>query len=230
MNNFMLKVLACILMLIDHIGAVFFPKLLILRVIGRLSFPIFSFLLVEGYVKTSNFTKYASRLFLFALISQYPFKLAFRINSYNIFFTLLAGLMAMYILDYKFYDNLKKNALMKAILIFGICILVEQIHTDYSFYGVLMILAFKCFREKSFYKLVGALVLLNIIYILPNLKYLYYPAGSINLRVFLQSTSLLALVLIYFYNGERGKKLKYLFYAFYPVHLTILYIIKKYML
>jgi len=229
MNNFILKALACILMLVDHIGAVFFPKLLILRVIGRLSFPIFAFLLVEGYVKTSNFTKYASRLFLFALISQYPFMLAFKIKSFNIFYTLLAGLIALYILDHKFYEIKWKNNLIKTILILGICIFVQQIHTDYAFYGVLMILIFKLFREKSFYKLVGAMVVLNIIYIVPYYKIIFY-AGHINIRVFLQSLSLFSLALIYFYNGKQGKKMKYLFYAFYPVHLAILYVIKHYFL
>lgn len=228
MNNFAIKALACILMLVDHIGAVFFPKFLILRVIGRLAFPIFAFLLVEGYVKTSNFTKYASRLFLFALISQYPFMLAFKIKSYNIFYTLLAGLIALYILDHKFYEIKWKNNFFKTVLILGICIFVQQIHTDYGFYGVLMILIFKLFREKSFYKLVGAMVLLNLIYILPYYKIIFY-GGHINLRVFLQSLSLFALGLIYFYNGKQGKKMKYLFYAFYPVHLTVLYLIKEFL-
>lgn len=225
MNNFTLKVLACILMLIDHVGAVFFPKILLLRIIGRLSFPIFSFLLVEGYVRTSNFTKYATRLFLFALISHYPFMLAFKINSYNIFFTLTAGLIALYVLDYKFNDNDTKNNFMKFITIIAICIFVQSIHTDYGYYGVLMIIIFKVFREKGFAKLLGALILLNIMYIAPMYKYIFYPNGF---RVFLQSTSLLALGFMYFYNGKQGRKLKYLFYAFYPVHLTILYLIKKF--
>jgi hypothetical protein len=226
MSNFILKALACILMLIDHIGAVFFPKILLLRVIGRLAFPIFSFLLVEGYVKTSNFTKYASRLILFAFISQYPFKLAFNIQSYNIFYTLLAGLMALYVLDYKFYEDKLKNTIMKVLVVFTISMFTEQIHTDYGYYGVLMIVIFKLFREQRFAKLVTALIVLNIIYIIPISKYLILPTGDINFRVFLQSTSLLALLILYFYNGERGKKMKYLFYAFYPVHLMILYLIK----
>lgn len=227
MSNSTLKILACVLMLVDHIGAVFFPHALLLRVIGRASFPIFSFLLVEGYVRTSNFTKYATRLFLFALISQYPFMLAFKISNNNIFFTLTAGLLALYILDYRFYESSKKDNLIKFIAIICICIFVNLIHTDYGYYGVLMIIIFKIFREKSFAQLAGALVLLNILYIVPMYKYIFYPNGF---RVFLQSTSLLALFFIYFYNGNRGRKLKYLFYAFYPVHLTILYVIKKYIL
>lgn len=225
MSSFWLKVLACVIMLIDHVGAIFFPKLWGLRVIGRLAFPIFSFLLVEGYTKTSNLTKYSTRLFLFALISQYPFMLAFKIKSFNIFFTLFAGLMALYVLDYKFYEDEKKDRIIKLLAVIAICIFVKQIHTDYDFYGVLMIIIFKVFKDKSFPKLVGALVLLNFIYVLPMLKYLAYPNGY---RIFMQSTSLMALALIAFYNGERGRKLKYAFYAFYPVHLTILYLIKRF--
>lgn len=225
MNSFILKVLACIFMLIDHVGAIYFPKLWGLRVIGRLAFPIFSFLLVEGYVKTSNLTKYGTRLFLFALISQYPFMWAFKIRSFNIFFTLFAGLMALYVLDYKFYEDESKNRAIKILTIIAICIFVKQVHTDYDFYGVLMIIIFRVFKDKGLTKLFGALVLLNFIYIMPMLKYLAYPNGF---RIFMQSSSLMALVFIAFYNGKRGKKLKYAFYAFYPVHLTILYLIKEF--
>ncbi|EQB85896.1 hypothetical protein M918_16980 [Clostridium sp. BL8] len=133
--------------------------------------------------------------------------------------------MALYVLDYKFYEDEKKDRIIKLLAVIAICIFVKQIHTDYDFYGVLMIIIFKVFKDKSFPKLVGALVLLNFIYVLPMLKYLAYPNGY---RIFMQSTSLMALALIAFYNGERGRKLKYAFYAFYPVHLTILYLIKRF--
>ena len=72
-----LKLIACITMLIDHIGAVFFPSLILLRIIGRLSFPIYCFLLAEGAAHTKHAPRYALRLLLCALISELPYDLAF---------------------------------------------------------------------------------------------------------------------------------------------------------
>ena len=88
MNSFQLKIIACILMAIDHVGAIMFPDIDLYRIIGRLSFPIFAFLLTEGYVHTRNLKKYFIRLFIFAIIPQIPYSLAFGIDILNIFIEL----------------------------------------------------------------------------------------------------------------------------------------------
>ncbi|MFN2363319.1 MAG: TraX family protein, partial [Halarsenatibacteraceae bacterium] len=80
MSSFQIKMVAITTMLIDHIGSIIFPEYIILRVIGRLAFPLFAFLITEGYRHTSNINRYLVRLSIFALISQYPFWLAFGFN------------------------------------------------------------------------------------------------------------------------------------------------------
>ena len=89
MSNFYLKLIACICMLIDHIGYLFFPQYEFLRVIGRIAFPIFSYLITEGYTHTSSIRKYSLRLLIFALISQIPYMLVFNTSNLNIFFYII---------------------------------------------------------------------------------------------------------------------------------------------
>ncbi len=229
MNNSFLKVFACLTMLIDHIGAVFFPEYIIFRIIGRLAFPIFAFFIVEGYYKTSNMVKYVGRLFIFALISQFPFMFAFDVNfsNLNIFFTLAVGLVVLNIIDRNFNKNSTLNLIVKVALVMILLIAVENEYytTDYGMYGVAVIVTFKAFRE-NFKKLTLILLIINILYVLPIMKYLLLADGSINLRVLLQSFSLFSLIFIYKYNGEKGRRLKWFFYSFYPVHLGIIAIIK----
>ena len=86
MNNFQLKIIAIILMTIDHIGFILFPDIIILRVIGRLSFPIFVFLIIEGFKNTSNYNSFLKRLISFAVIIEIPNLILNYSNSMNIFF------------------------------------------------------------------------------------------------------------------------------------------------
>ena len=106
MTRFDLKILAIITMVIDHIGAFFFPHLIVLRILGRLSFPIFAWLVGTGAVKTKNIDNYLARLALFAFISQIPFYFAFSTIGYsmfyaNVIFTLFFGLLSIKIYKLK---------------------------------------------------------------------------------------------------------------------------------
>lgn len=214
MNVFLLKILALTSMIIDHYGAIFQPGLDIYRIIGRLAFPIYAFLLVEGYSHTKNVKKYGSRLLVFALISELPFDFAFyggiNLGHQNIFFALFIGLVMMY-----FLEKEEKYSINTTIIwVIGGFVAVF-LSVDYSFIGLLYILAFYYTQH------------------LENPQRLYRVAGMIfivNLMAFPlpQQFSLLALPLIYFYNGKLGpssKFLQILFYISYPLHLFIFYLI-----
>lgn len=212
-----LKWIAIVSMLIDHIGAVLLGKNLngyaaeygginavydICRTIGRISFPIFCFLLVEGFCHTGNVKKYMQRLFLFAVLSELPFDLAFygkivALDGQNVFFTLFLGLLTLVAIKQMEY---RWEMIWLAIALSGLA--AWFLRTDYDYFGVLLISAFYLFRENLFRR---------------NL--------AVGILCFWQPASLLALIPIQCYNGRRGGKLKYLFYIFYPGHLLLLWIV-----
>lgn len=238
MNNFHLKCFACIVMLIDHIGAILLPDVIILRYIGRLAFPIFAFLISEGYEKTKNRKSYALRLLSFAIFSQIPYSIAFNTLRLNIFFTLLGGLGAIAICDYDFNffnfrekfkipDNKYKfiQYIVKIVLIFGLCILFTVVNTDYSAYGILTILCFKLFKG-NYKRLIFYIIIINLLHVNNNLSYYLTYNISIDFNAFIQLFSILSLLIISKYNNKKGKSFKYGFYCFYPVHLILLSIIR----
>ena len=216
MNVLILKIIALTSMIIDHYGAIFQNGVDIYRIIGRIAFPIYAFLLVEGYTHTRNVKKYAIRLLLFAIISEVPFDLAFynRIGfiHQNIFFTLFIGVILMYLLDnkekkYNFNSNL-------IIIAAGFVAMISNV--DYNFIGIIYILIF--YYTKDFDKL-------------KRLKYASVSLFVTNLLTFGfgQQYAILALPLIYFYNGKLGPNNKFLqifFYIAYPLHLLIFSLIK----
>lgn len=223
MNSAQLKVFACVIMLIDHVGYVFFPKVLWLRIIGRLAFPLFAYFIAEGYRRTKDVADYLGRLTLFALIAQLPFMYAFNSkNLYlNVFFTLAMGLYALYN-----YDKNKK--LYMVIIIAAAC---QIINTDYGAYGVLLVFVFNRYHE-DFNAMVKNVILLTVAaqLVQAGITYVNTPAAylsrSLLFTLGIQPLCLFSLIFIKLYNGERGAKLKYLFYAFYPVHLIVLGIIR----
>jgi hypothetical protein len=91
-----LKIVGILIMIIDHVGMLLFPQIIVLRVIGRLAFPIFAYYLTEGYAHTSNFGKYLFRLFAFAILAQFPFYLATGTTRLNVFFSFFVGLLAIH--------------------------------------------------------------------------------------------------------------------------------------
>ena len=217
-----LKIIAMVTMLIDHIGAAVLDRMiisgnaelydcyLVLRKIGRLAFPIFCFLLIEGFCHTRDAKKYASRLCMFALISEIPFDLAFsakllEVQHQNVFFTLAIGLIT--IIMYQKAENLQlQNPYLKPLLLVltgGIGAgVAELLRTDYGMLGVLVILFFYILREKRFYQIVMGCILF-----IDNI------------------TALFAFIPVAFYNGKRGLNVKWIFYVFYPAHLLLLYAI-----
>lgn len=220
-------------MLLDHMHATVAPTCAWLVYIGRLSFPIFCFLLVEGYCHTKNLPQYMFRLFIFAVISEIPFDLVFSghvVNPYyqNVMFTLLLGLCAIVALD-----RVKKEQAIGARFGWGlaaisICLLGSLLATDYGSMGVLMCVVFYLFRDMPFawlFQLTAMIGLNQIFYDGPGFV-VGQMEGLFTIQV--QSLAILALVPIWLYNGQRGRACKlaqYGLYAFYPGHLMVLYLL-----
>lgn len=261
-------------------NAALYYGMMFMRLIGRLGFPIFCFLLVEGFQKTGNVKKYALRLGLFALISEIPFDLAcsgkvLEFGYQNVYFTLFIGILTLCAFDffsrhdfgkalqilltlagilllpaygalviynvlagsglfgqgmgtalfagayivllivmlavYAVYRNTKgsdgawrmcANMAVLALAMFA----ADNLHTDYSGMGVLTIAVMYLFRKMKVISMLSGCIVLTIM-------------------SFSEITAFLALIPIALYNGERGLKLKYFFYAFYPVHLLIIWLI-----
>ena len=136
----LLKWIAIITMTIDHIGAVLYPEFIVLRFIGRLSFPLFAYFLILGMENTRNIRYYFARLFIFALISQVPFFLAIDLGpfeSLNIFFTLSFGLLFVYFF--------KKNSAFAFIPVFASFVLP----IDYGIYGIAIIGCMYILKENT---------------------------------------------------------------------------------
>lgn len=224
MNYFILKIIALITMTIDHIGIVLLNNNIYCRLIGRLSFPLYCLLIVNGFYHTSNCKKYLSRLFMFALISELPFDLAFNTNfldSQNIFFTLTFGLLLITLIDTIYKKNI--NVLLKflyiSILVFIISFINEIMRNDYGWFGIILIFIFYiCYGNKNINKiyLMLGLAVVNILYFI------------INKNVFELMSILDVIFIILFENKtiKKNKTIKTICYFYYPVHLLILFFIK----
>ena len=259
-----LKWIAIITMLIDHIGAalvepwicgefgnypdrIFGVKawtfLKVMRGVGRLAFPIFIFLLIEGFIYTRSRTRYVLRLGLFCLLSEVPFDLAFNpyeLNGYknfftfknmdisyshqNVFFTLLIGFLTVWLINTIINASDKKKTMplwkklleviLLAAVIIGGCLLAGAIHTDYGSMGVLAIVM--CYVTK---KRIGSYtpMMLAPVLILCVMSISELPA-------------LFDIELARLYRGTKGKiRCKYFFYVFYPAHLLVLGLIRHFL-
>ena len=219
-----LKLIAVVTMTIDHTAAhllrfnsafnqplfMYHERALtwyvIMRCIGRLAFPIFAFLIVEGFVHTGNRRRYGWSLFICALISEIPWALVndgFRLMSHNVMFTLLWGFLGLCVID-----NYRKDWHKAGLILIGMLAVAFMFHADYNGSGFAFIVLLYVLRNHiALQALVGCCML--------PLKWV---AG-------------LAFIPISMYNGcrgfIRGPWAKYFFYAFFPAHLFIIWVIKK---
>ena len=245
MNAFTLKIIALVSMFIDHIGVVIFPQYFILRVIGRLAFPIFVYLVAEGFRHTRSPGKFLMRLGVFAIISEpfydwaivgtiaddFPMGVSFLYNT-NIFYTLFLGGAAIVA-----YDSISKYAkaladegrsnssafvfassLLPLVLFMAIAVVIDA---DYDAVGVAFI--FIMYVIKSFRLRVVAMALICLWLNINIIEALLLDTRTITtLELALVPATVLATLPVALYNGERGIGWKWFFYAAYPVHLAIL--------
>lgn len=216
-----LKRIACITMLIDHIGAIFLPGYS-LRIIGRLAFPIYCFLLAEGVHYTRNPNRYALRLAISMVLTEPIFDLAFSGRwtwaHQSVMVTLLLGFLGL--------QTMKKcrNLPLRILAVVPFALLAQWLRTDYGGAGVCLIALFGISRDlphRLFIQLAGMVLIFSR---MPSLK---IPFGGIYLSI--QLFAVFAIIPIALYSGRKatGSKLSQLgFYLFYPVHLLVLYLIR----
>jgi hypothetical protein len=205
-------------------GFILLPKLVILRLIGRLAFPLFAWFISEGYIHTRSFKKYILRLSIFAIILESPFIIfstyfqSIGKDTLNIFFTLSLGLLSIFA-----YDK-SENKFTKLFLPVIIAVLAQFIKADYGFYGIITILLFYVFNN-DFYKTALCQIIFNLVYASCLLAYNYIHHITFDTFIILQIFSIFSLIFIGAYNNKQGKKMKYFFYIFYPAHIVFLYLI-----
>ena len=231
-----LHILAMIFMLCDHLWGTIIPGNDWLTCIGRLAFPIFAFLLVEGYFHTKNLKKYALRLLLFALLSEVPFNLAMGSQLFypihqNVLWSFLISLGLIHLNERaNGSGKLWLRILTGCASILLACVLGLITMADYHHAGILTVLVFYFFRGRKWWQLLGQLLglwYLNV-EVLSGFTYEFQFLGT-TVSLVRQGFALLALVPIWLYRGKQGhhsKAFQYLCYSFYPVHLLILAILK----
>ncbi|MDA9472360.1 TraX family protein [Enterococcus sp. 5H] len=234
-DGFQLKFIAIIAMLINHIGSGFeiynysHSLFFLTELIGKLTFPIMAYLLVEGFHYTKNVKKYALRLTVFWLISIYPFHAWFYPNYpfdptelvNNIFFTLLMGLLLII-----FYEKTKNKELhILLVLVFSL----STIMSDWNLIGVLMIYGFYLIKDVTMKKIVPPIYTTLFLFSLMLIAYIITP-DSVPWYELVSVFGILGVIpLLLNYNGQRGYSpnwVKWGFYLFYPLHLIVLIIIR----
>ena len=211
-----LKLIALITMTLDHVGMMLLPQMRILRAIGRIAFPIFAYMIAEGCHHTRNRQKYLLSMVFFAAVCQVVYFIAMGSLSMCILVTFSLSIGLIYLADYAHAGGrYGKAALYGAVFgVFFLCYLAHDVlfpQTDfgieYGLFGVLLpVFAHLGERkQKKFQYFTAGLALMNLTW------------GGI------QWWSMAAIPLIALYNGKRGKrKMKYLFYFYYPLHLVVL--------
>lgn len=206
-----LKIIAVLSMVIDHCayyllehGTVLYEAM---RCVGRIAFPVFAFLIAEGFSHTRNKRSYFVQLLGFAFFSEIPwFLLNGADETHNVMFTLALGVVALTLLD-----RCCEHKVLSFMAVCLVAVLAYYMGTDYDWRGILMIAIFYITQPQA-----GNLQdrMIQILFILPLMIH-YGIIGAI-----------FASVVILSYNGNRGfitgKAWKYAFYAFYPVHLILI--------
>lgn len=177
-----------------------------MRFVGRIAWPVFAFLMVEGFFYTSSRKRYASRLLLFALLSEIPFDLAlgdgiWDFSHQNIFFTLLIGFCVLWVMEQM--KTLPGYLFFQTAAVVAGCWIAFVLQTDYDWRGVILIVVLYLFRSN---------------------RLLMTAAGCVCLLW--EAPACLAFLPINLYNGRRGFSMKYFFYLFYPAHLLFLGILR----
>ncbi|MBQ6559565.1 MAG: hypothetical protein IJL85_01910 [Erysipelotrichaceae bacterium] len=212
----LLKLLAMVSMVFDHVGDIFIPDQEWMRIVGRIAMPLFAFAVAEGYIHTRDRKKYLLRMLVMGMISEIPFDLVLfgkplEFTHQNIMMTFayaIIGLMC--------YEKIADH---KTLSIPGLLILLLFVISslflclDYNIIALAVIYTFYLLRKKPLW-------LRTIVAML-----FYYAFRNVGIYRF----GLLGFLPIFLYNGQRGKGFKWLFYCFYPGHLLLIYLLMKFL-
>ncbi len=215
-----LKIIAALSMLIDHIGYILFPQVEILRIIGRLAFPIFAFMISEGCIHTKNKARYLLTISTLALLCQVVYYLFAKSLEMCILVTFSLSIIVIYALqNFKSVISAKNVSKIRSVLAGGVLLLTvtcvyflnQYVPIDYGFWGCMAPVAASLVGENR------ADIYKRVAFFAAVLAILAITLGGN------QIYSLFAIPLLLLYSGRRGKwRLKYFFYIFYPVHLAVL--------
>ena len=234
-TSFSLHIMAMVFMLCDHLWGTIVPGADWLTCIGRLTFPIFAFMIVEGYFHTKNLKKYVCRLFVFAILSESPFNLAM---GSRIFYPVHQNVLWSFLISIgliHWNEKVKEKQLWKRVVVgltsIGIGYVAGLItFVDFYHAGILTVLVFYFFKDRKWWCYLGQLLCLWYINfeMLGGLSYEVHIFGETHF-IARQGIAVLALIPIWLYKGRQGyhsRMLQYFYYAFYPLHLLILGVIK----
>lgn len=205
-----LKLIAIITMAIDHVGAFLYPEHEVLRIIGRIAFPIFGYLLILGAENTRNMRNYFLRLIVFAAISQIPY---FLVQGYepfetlNIFFTLSLGLLF----------------LVNTLAVIPVLLVSMFVNFDFGLYGIVLIACIRLLRERTVFGILAYVTYSLITFTISPIQPFQLLALPL---IFLHHTGYLKMTRIEVRKNVYPMWRKYLFYLFYPLHLSILYLLR----
>jgi hypothetical protein len=202
LTSYHIKLLAAVTMLVDHIGVVFFPDVVGFRIIGRISFPLFVWLLVQGEAHTRDAGRYGLRLAVLGVVSQPIYQLIFDTTRLNILFQLLLGLVCL-------RSTLQFPKLQIPIWLGG-AVLAQLLNIGYGSYGIVLTLLTSYFRPRLGWW--AAWVGVHLVW-----SRLFGP---------FQLPAMAVPLIFGLVNGERGPKARW-FYGFYPGHLALLWLIQR---
>ncbi len=220
-TNF-LKLIAVITMIIDHIGGEFFPDQIIFRLIGRVTFPLFCYCMVVGFLYTSDIKKYLTRIAVFAFVSQPFWIFAFNQDDFfgnltntNIFFTLFFSLLGLWAFQEKRWA-----------IFAGVVLLLMLFNFDYGTDGLVYMLIFYQFRDKPKVSLVLILLLFTVMPLATTFIWNGADFHIAGIGLPMSITSIFALPLIYMHTNVKPAINKYFFYAIYPLHLGVIGLVR----
>ena len=225
LTNNQLKIIAMVSMMLDHIGLLFFPDAAIFRVLGRIAFPIFAYMIAEGCRYTKNRAKYLGMIAGMGILFQVVFLVAMNSLYQGILITFSLAIITIYAIDgliksKKLWGRLAALGALAfvAVFVFVLPRLLAgtDFDLDYGLWGILLPVAVYFLPNRT-WRIVGVAALL----VVRAIHYTVLPVNSLGL---LQWFSLCTVPLLALYSGERGRaKMKYVFYIFYPAHLVVLY-------